>query len=164
MISNDKSLTWTNSWQEETQADTESDDDEQQIYNPLKLPMGWDGKPIPYWLYKLHGLGQVISSFKYSLEVCWLNTSGCLFLFFCFSNYHLFTWLQFWHFRNSSVRYVGTTVTGVVGRLSGISRNGVISMGCVVLAYQTPRTSTRSRQSRYPFWNLPVMWIDIYLS
>jgi splicing factor 3A subunit 3 len=45
--------------QEETQADTESDDEEQQIYNPLKLPMGWDGKPIPYWLYKLHGLGQV---------------------------------------------------------------------------------------------------------
>lgn len=49
------------SLQEETQADTESDDDEQQIYNPLKLPMGWDGKPIPYWLYKLHGLGQVIT-------------------------------------------------------------------------------------------------------
>lgn len=48
--------------QEETQADTESDDEEQQIYNPLKLPMGWDGKPIPYWLYKLHGLGQVSSS------------------------------------------------------------------------------------------------------
>lgn len=45
--------------QEETQADTESDDEEHQIYNPLKLPMGWDGKPIPYWLYKLHGLGQV---------------------------------------------------------------------------------------------------------
>jgi hypothetical protein len=20
-------------------------------------PVGWDGKPIPYWLYKLHGLG-----------------------------------------------------------------------------------------------------------
>ena len=29
------------------------------MYNPLKLPMGWDGKPIPYWLYKLHGLNQV---------------------------------------------------------------------------------------------------------
>lgn len=41
------------------QAESESDDDDQQIYNPLKLPMGWDGKPIPYWLYKLHGLGQV---------------------------------------------------------------------------------------------------------
>jgi hypothetical protein len=46
--------------QEEAQEDSESDDDEQQIYNPLKLPMGWDGKPIPYWLYKLHGLGQVL--------------------------------------------------------------------------------------------------------
>lgn len=46
-------------YQEEVQAESESDDEEQQIYNPLKLPMGWDGKPIPYWLYKLHGLGQV---------------------------------------------------------------------------------------------------------
>lgn len=41
-------------------AESESDDEEQAIYNPLKLPMGWDGKPIPYWLYKLHGLGQVL--------------------------------------------------------------------------------------------------------
>lgn len=47
-------------YQEEVQAESESDDEDQQIYNPLKLPMGWDGKPIPYWLYKLHGLGQVI--------------------------------------------------------------------------------------------------------
>lgn len=37
--------------------DSEEEDDF--IYNPLKLPMGWDGKPIPYWLYKLHGLNQV---------------------------------------------------------------------------------------------------------
>ncbi|KAF3432834.1 hypothetical protein FNV43_RR23936 [Rhamnella rubrinervis] len=51
--------------EEETQADSESDDDEQQIYNPLKLPMGWDGKPIPYWLYKLHGLGQ-----EFKCEIC----------------------------------------------------------------------------------------------
>ncbi|KAL6211405.1 hypothetical protein ACLB2K_016631 [Fragaria x ananassa] len=48
---------------EETQADTESDDDEQHIYNPLKLPIGWDGKP--YWLYKLHGLGQ-----EFKCEIC----------------------------------------------------------------------------------------------
>ncbi|PON96831.1 Splicing factor 3A subunit [Trema orientale] len=47
------------------QPDTESDDDDQQIYNPLKLPMGWDGKPIPYWLYKLHGLGQ-----EFKCEIC----------------------------------------------------------------------------------------------
>ncbi|KAK4384858.1 Splicing factor SF3a60 [Sesamum angolense] len=33
--------------------------------NPLKLPMGWDGKPIPYWLYKLHGLGQ-----EFKCEIC----------------------------------------------------------------------------------------------
>lgn len=35
----------------------EEEDDDGKIYNPLKLPLGWDGKPIPYWLYKLHGLG-----------------------------------------------------------------------------------------------------------
>ncbi|OWM79634.1 hypothetical protein CDL15_Pgr023046 [Punica granatum] len=51
--------------EEDTQAESESDDEEQQIYNPLKLPMGWDGKPIPYWLYKLHGLGQ-----EFKCEIC----------------------------------------------------------------------------------------------
>ncbi|XP_047322891.1 splicing factor SF3a60 homolog [Impatiens glandulifera] len=51
--------------EEEEHAEIESDDEEQQIYNPLKLPMGWDGKPIPYWLYKLHGLGQ-----EFKCEIC----------------------------------------------------------------------------------------------
>ena len=32
------------------------DEDEEVVYNPKNLPLGWDGKPIPYWLYKLHGL------------------------------------------------------------------------------------------------------------
>ncbi|KAI7862681.1 hypothetical protein BDF14DRAFT_1853055 [Spinellus fusiger] len=41
------------------------DDDDDRIYNPLKLPLGWDGKPIPYWLYKLHGLGV-----EYPCEIC----------------------------------------------------------------------------------------------
>jgi splicing factor 3A subunit 3 len=41
------------------------DDEEERIYNPLKLPLGWDGKPIPYWLYKLHGLGV-----EYRCEIC----------------------------------------------------------------------------------------------
>ncbi|MBA0770568.1 hypothetical protein Gotri_019187 [Gossypium trilobum] len=58
-------LTFGLNWAEETQVDTESDDEDQQIYNPLKLPMGWDGKPIPYWLYKLHGLGQ-----EFKCEIC----------------------------------------------------------------------------------------------
>jgi splicing factor 3A subunit 3 len=41
------------------------DDEEERIYNPLKLPLGWDGKPIPFWLYKLHGLGV-----EYDCEIC----------------------------------------------------------------------------------------------
>src|SRR6185369_9523156 len=46
--------------------DIESEsEDEDKIYNPLKLPLGWDGKPIPYWLYKLHGLGV-----EYPCEIC----------------------------------------------------------------------------------------------
>lgn len=40
-------------------------DDEEPLYNPLNLPLGWDGKPIPYWLYKLHGLGV-----EYKCEIC----------------------------------------------------------------------------------------------
>ena len=35
----------------------DSDEEDGLKYNPKNLPMGWDGKPIPYWLYKLHGLG-----------------------------------------------------------------------------------------------------------
>ncbi|CAJ0576377.1 unnamed protein product, partial [Mesorhabditis spiculigera] len=34
-------------------------------YNPKNLPLDWDGKPIPYWLYKLHGL-----NISYSCEIC----------------------------------------------------------------------------------------------
>jgi len=41
------------------------DDAERPIYNPLNLPLGWDGKPIPFWLYKLHGLG-----IEYKCEIC----------------------------------------------------------------------------------------------
>ncbi len=46
--------------------DSDSDSDsEEKIYNPLKLPLAWDGKPIPYWLYKLHGLGV-----EFPCEIC----------------------------------------------------------------------------------------------
>ncbi|XP_074653944.1 splicing factor 3A subunit 3-like [Tubulanus polymorphus] len=51
---------------EEHFSDDDSDDDENDIpYNPKNLPLGWDGKPIPYWLYKLHGL-----NINYSCEIC----------------------------------------------------------------------------------------------
>jgi splicing factor 3A subunit 3 len=46
--------------------DSDSDSDgEEKIYNPLKLPLAWDGKPIPFWLYKLHGLGV-----EFRCEIC----------------------------------------------------------------------------------------------
>eukprot|EP00539_Tryblionella_compressa_P014132 CAMPEP_0178814980 /NCGR_PEP_ID=MMETSP0746-20121128/574_1 /TAXON_ID=913974 /ORGANISM="Nitzschia punctata, Strain CCMP561" /LENGTH=485 /DNA_ID=CAMNT_0020475907 /DNA_START=64 /DNA_END=1521 /DNA_ORIENTATION=+ len=46
----------------------ESDDDSDEdapIYNPKGVPLGWDGKPIPYWLFKLHGLNHF-----YPCEIC----------------------------------------------------------------------------------------------
>ena len=49
----------------EDQYEAEKEEEEERIYNPLKLPLGWDGKPIPYWLYKLHGLGV-----EYRCEIC----------------------------------------------------------------------------------------------
>jgi splicing factor 3A subunit 3 len=46
--------------------DYDSDDDEDApIYNPKGVPLGWDGKPIPYWLFKLHGLNHF-----YPCEIC----------------------------------------------------------------------------------------------
>lgn len=45
--------------------DDAADDDDDKIYNPLKLPLAWDGKPIPFWLYKLHGLGN-----EFDCEIC----------------------------------------------------------------------------------------------
>ncbi|KAF9896837.1 hypothetical protein BX616_006666, partial [Lobosporangium transversale] len=50
---------------EQVELDESDSDDDEKVYNPLKLPLGWDGKPIPYWLYKLHGLGV-----EYSCEIC----------------------------------------------------------------------------------------------
>ncbi|KAI7335851.1 hypothetical protein KC315_g3006, partial [Hortaea werneckii] len=45
--------------------DEDDSDDDSKIYNPLKLPLAWDGKPIPFWLYKLHGLGV-----EFPCEIC----------------------------------------------------------------------------------------------
>ncbi|KAJ8314975.1 hypothetical protein KUTeg_007125 [Tegillarca granosa] len=46
--------------------ESDSDEDDDDIpYNPKNLPLGWDGKPIPYWLYKLHGL-----NISYTCEIC----------------------------------------------------------------------------------------------
>ncbi|KAK1978806.1 splicing factor 3a [Colletotrichum cereale] len=45
--------------------DDDGEDGEEKIYNPLKLPLAWDGKPIPFWLYRLHGLGV-----EFPCEIC----------------------------------------------------------------------------------------------
>jgi len=52
---------------EEEKKDFDDDDDDAAppLYNPKNLPLGWDGKPIPYWLYKLHGLDQT-----FKCEIC----------------------------------------------------------------------------------------------
>lgn len=51
--------------EEKKKDDGNDSDDEGKIYNPLKLPIAWDGKPIPFWLYKLHGLGV-----EFTCEIC----------------------------------------------------------------------------------------------
>ncbi|PSN31424.1 Splicing factor 3A subunit 3 [Blattella germanica] len=50
---------------EASASESEDEDDTDVPYNPKNLPLGWDGKPIPYWLYKLHGL-----NISYNCEIC----------------------------------------------------------------------------------------------
>jgi len=44
---------------------SEEEEEDETPYNPLNLPLGWDGKPIPFWLYKLHGL-----NIEYKCDIC----------------------------------------------------------------------------------------------
>ncbi len=41
------------------------EDEDEEVHNPLKIPLGFDGKPIPYWMYKLHGLNH-----EFTCEIC----------------------------------------------------------------------------------------------
>ena len=40
-------------------------EDKKKIFNPKNIPIDWDGKPLPYWLYKVHGLG-----IEHKCEIC----------------------------------------------------------------------------------------------
>jgi len=55
--------------EEEIEADLKDDFDDDQLdakkWNPKGLPLDVTGKPIPYWLWKLHGLGV-----EYQCEIC----------------------------------------------------------------------------------------------
>lgn len=44
---------------------TKSREEDSFLNNPKKIPLDWDGKPIPYWLYKLHNLNQ-----EFKCEIC----------------------------------------------------------------------------------------------
>lgn len=50
---------------EDDKDDDEEDEADAKRANPLDLPLGWDGKPIPFWLYRLHGLGN-----EFPCEIC----------------------------------------------------------------------------------------------
>jgi len=50
---------------EDTKKDESDDEDEAPVYNPKNVPLDWDGKPIPYWLFKLHGLNHY-----FPCEIC----------------------------------------------------------------------------------------------
>ena len=45
--------------------DEEEEEEDAPLHNPLNLPLGWDGKPMPYWLWKLQGL-----NISYACQVC----------------------------------------------------------------------------------------------
>lgn len=50
---------------EEEVREEDEGEGEERMYNPLRLPLGWDGKPIPFWQFKLHGLGV-----EYKCQIC----------------------------------------------------------------------------------------------
>lgn len=51
--------------EEGSDVEAESEEEEEVVVGKQNYPVGWDGKPIPYWLYKLHGLG-----IEYQCEIC----------------------------------------------------------------------------------------------
>jgi len=50
---------------EAVEESSSDDEEEKQNMNKKNLPIGADGKPIPLWLYKLHGLG-----IEFKCEIC----------------------------------------------------------------------------------------------
>jgi splicing factor 3A subunit 3 len=52
-----------------SESDSEEEAEEATRRCITNYPVGWDGKPIPYWLYKLHGLG-----IEFKCEICGNNS------------------------------------------------------------------------------------------
>jgi len=49
----------------DSERESEDEEDPATIYNPLQIPVDFDGKPIPYWLYKFRGLNRY-----FDCEIC----------------------------------------------------------------------------------------------
>lgn len=98
----------------------EEEEEEERIYNPLKLPLGWDGKPIPYWLYKLHGLGV-----EYRCEIC-------------SDHVYMGRYVRIPVLMNSVLIHLpGKTLTAT-------SKKPVTRLVCALWVFLTPSISTRS--------------------
>lgn len=55
-----------NEKENDTEIDKQCDqEDDDEVYNPMNLPLDVDGKPIPFWLWKLQGLDH-----EYTCEIC----------------------------------------------------------------------------------------------
>ena len=54
-----------NNENQEEEIESSESEEEETGANPKNYPIGWDGKPIPPWLFKLHGLG-----IEYKCEIC----------------------------------------------------------------------------------------------
>ena len=66
----------------------DDDDDDGPVYNPKNVPLDWDGKPIPYWLFKLHGLQHVRSECVWWIENTFTFATNLFFFwFFLFSEF-----------------------------------------------------------------------------
>jgi len=50
---------------EDDKVESDSSEEEEVKMEKANYPVGWDGNPIPFWLYKLHGLG-----IEYKCEIC----------------------------------------------------------------------------------------------
>jgi splicing factor 3A subunit 3 len=77
--------------QEEPDEESDGEDGDKPLYNPKNVPLDYTGKPIPYWLFKLHGLNLSFKCEMYVFGVPFLSFGTChsirfVSLFFC----HLF--------------------------------------------------------------------------
>ena len=53
------------------ESEKQQDEIDDIVYNPKNVPLGLDGKPIPYWMFKLHGFDKHFSCEITEYDVHW---------------------------------------------------------------------------------------------